>query len=987
MAVPLAALAPYAGLIGQAGLTALVSLGIISQADFNNIASLTGKSNPTWEDLQANADAFNAAATAAKPEAAAEWGDKIGSITSQQERMLDLTPSQLETFINSKYKPQSDRQFAAELLSNQTGQSTSFLEDAQGFQIADISAAPATQAALDKGWKESIAVNNDDERAALQPYIDAGVYSEADDGTFTLNTDAAIEATRAYDATAFRDEEAGRSQQPLIGDGAPVATQQQGLDRGTPVVAPLAPSAPPVAAPDTLRQTQPLPVQGARPVPEIGSLPAAPTQAVRPEAPVGTLPAAPPSIPDTDPRAGVQPGALPAAPTQGVRPSPAIGALPAAPTQAVRPEFGPGVLPKQPYQPQVEGKPNAPIGALPPNTIIPTPAELPNILAQPGDTGAVPFQNIEGASANFSGILQALANVSSASDLSAIQDQIASAGGWDNPAVVQAFEAARARLADAPADPTAAAGDAGSYLVSQAKGRNKARTGPVAPPVVVTDEDRALSAATTPIQETVAREEDKAISAATAPVQTGPEGDLPPPTQLGTPAADFSNEEKDEIMADEDAVADKLEVDEVITPEEEDAAEPEIKEVINKATDGETAKAGVLQFAEKKAGGKEKPGFKQWFFYGLALYAGLSHADAKDYVKQRGTAEGWYVGSSENKFNGKITQVKTILTDGSTKNISGQIAFNDNGEVTGFRTVGGRYLKNGAWAIDTAATSGAGSKIAGSSAFVDSETRDRYTLRQDGTYVNSATNKRVTDPNIIRRLEKESSREDVADAAYREYATAAAKKIPDYEKLVTEQANSAARVLGSADAGISIIEQNPEVFNVFSKGAVDPNDPALIKLHNQGVELVNGLALAGLDLLNGNVGIGEYNARIDLYEPLLKAGLSREQFDKYTEFRQHLTTLQLEARKQLSGQGQVTEKEAEHAFQTIGGIRDSATALRAQLQVVQMINQLAADKEEAWVEYADTRESEGKSPTVRGFNLQWNKEVRRRFDEFNKRYR
>ena len=99
----------------------------------------------------------------------------------------------------------------------------------------------------------------------------------------------------------------------------------------------------------------------------------------------------------------------------------------------------------------------------------------------------------------------------------------------------------------------------------------------------------------------------------------------------------------------------------------------------------------------------------------------------------------------------------------------------------------------------------------------------------------------------------------------------------------------------------------------------------------------------------------------------LKAGLSREQYDKYTEFRQHLTTLQLEARKQLSGQGQVTEKEAEHAFQTIGGIRDSATALRAQLQVVQLINQLAADKEEAWVNYADEKEGSGKTPTVRGF--------------------
>ena len=104
-------------------------------------------------------------------------------------------------------------------------------------------------------------------------------------------------------------------------------------------------------------------------------------------------------------------------------------------------------------------------------------------------------------------------------------------------------------------------------------------------------------------------------------------------------------------------------------------------------------------------------------------------------------------------------------------------------------------------------------------------TNQRYVLRKDGYYYNSADQKRVTNKEVIARLQKESSREGVDEAAYREYATAAAKKIPDYENLITEQANSAARVLGSADAGISIIEKNPEVFNVFSKGAVDPNDP------------------------------------------------------------------------------------------------------------------------------------------------------------------
>ena len=196
-------------------------------------------------------------------------------------------------------------------------------------------------------------------------------------------------------------------------------------------------------------------------------------------------------------------GALPKASTQGVRPTPAIGALPKAPTQGVRPSPAIGALPQAPFQPRVEGRPGGPARGLP--RAVPTgPTQLPNILSQPGATGAVPFKNIEGASANFSGILQALATVSSASDLSAIQDQIASVGGWDSPAVRQAFEAARARLADT----TSGVASGGS---------NRARTGPAPAPVEVTDEDRALSAATTPIQETVARQEDAAIAAATDP--------------------------------------------------------------------------------------------------------------------------------------------------------------------------------------------------------------------------------------------------------------------------------------------------------------------------------------------------------------------------------------------------------------------------------------------------------------------------------------
>ena len=104
----------------------------------------------------------------------------------------------------------------------------------------------------------------------------------------------------------------------------------------------------------------------------------------------------------------------------------------------------------------------------------------------------------------------------------------------------------------------------------------------------------------------------------------------------------------------------------------------------------------------------------------LALYAGLSPDQAQQYVKQRGEAEGWYVGSGKDNFTGKIVSAEAVLTDGKRAKVSGQLAFDADNKVTGFRTVGGKYLKAGSWNILNDDVSNNNSGLAGSSAFIDS---------------------------------------------------------------------------------------------------------------------------------------------------------------------------------------------------------------------------------------------------------------------------
>ena len=199
MAAP--ALAVVWPIIQQAGLTALVSLGILSQTQVDDLTNIFGTSTPTWEQLQANKSAFDAALSGntISDDTINKWSEKIGGLTAQEKEMLKLSPAELQAFVESKYKPESQRQFAADILRDQ-GYQIDFAEDAQGFQIATINAPAADNTSLlkeatDLGWQAVIDPANAD-MDALQPYIDQGIYTQDENGLYYLNPQVAIDASK-----------------------------------------------------------------------------------------------------------------------------------------------------------------------------------------------------------------------------------------------------------------------------------------------------------------------------------------------------------------------------------------------------------------------------------------------------------------------------------------------------------------------------------------------------------------------------------------------------------------------------------------------------------------------------------------------------------------------------------------------------------------------------------------------------------------------
>ena len=167
------------------------------------------------------------------------------------------------------------------------------------------------------------------------------------------------------------------------------------------------------------------------------------------------------------------------------------------------------------------------------------------------------------------------------------------------------------------------------------------------------------------------------------------------PSGIGGSGLDFDAEVKNE----EDVVVD----DEIITPEEEQVDAENLKTEVEKADNTDNAKKAIMQYAEERSGGKDKPGFRQRMWMGLALLAGLDYDDAKDYVRTKGTQEGWYVGPVDEEFGDKISVATATLSNGKTKEVKGQFVTDSEGRVTGFRTIGGKRLKPGTWEPSTKA--------------------------------------------------------------------------------------------------------------------------------------------------------------------------------------------------------------------------------------------------------------------------------------------
>ena len=355
MAAP--ALAVVWPIIQQAGLTALVSLGILSQTQVDDLTNVFGTSTPTWEQLQANKSAFDAALSGntISDDTINKWSEKIGGLTAQEKEMLKLSPAELQAFVDSKYKPESQRQFAADILRDQ-GYEIDFTEDAQGFQIATINAPEADSASLLEeatglGWQAVIDPANAD-MEALQPYIDQGIYTQDENGLYYLNPQTAIDASNYANTEPSVFSEDPRLAQPA---GALPAARPESVPATDPRVG-VQPGALPAAPPPSVFSPDP------RTAMQPGALPVAPSSLFSPSptanmAP-GALPAArPESVISQDPRVAAQPGALPAAaPASVFAPNPTAN-------------IDPGQLPARP--PSVSGgdpRVSLPVGSLPTQT-------------------------------------------------------------------------------------------------------------------------------------------------------------------------------------------------------------------------------------------------------------------------------------------------------------------------------------------------------------------------------------------------------------------------------------------------------------------------------------------------------------------------------------------------------------------------------------------------------------------------------------------
>ena len=515
MAAP--ALAVVWPIIQQVGLLGLVSLGILSQTQADNLTQTFGTSTPTWEQLNANKAAWDAAVAGntVSDKAIQKWSEKIGGLTAQEKELLKLSPTELQEFVDNKYKPESQRQFAADMLRDQ-GYTVDFSEDAQGFQVANITAPEVSNLdkAIEKGWAGTISPKTEQERRALQPYVDAGIYTQGADGNFVLNPDAALEASRAYEATDFRNTEAGLANQPEIGsaDEALLAAQQANLFQN------LGRTDAPTNVAGTAQTTAP--AQGVNTRAEDAGLFAAgqqdrgftPTNVAAANQAGAAQQGVPTRAQDTNLfNQGVQDrGFVPTnvAPTAqsgqaGVAPSRAAdiaafqagqqdrGFVPTnvAPTaQTTAPTVAPNTRAQdiaaaqqaqndRGYVPTNTTGPAGTAGAASAFTntraqdygTVQSDVNLPSILTDSGTPGSTEFSNIPGeSSVNFQAIIDALNAATTSQQLSEI---VASAGaGWDDPGVQAAYNNALVRIADNPGS-NDVEGDAGSYLVQQAQNR------------------------------------------------------------------------------------------------------------------------------------------------------------------------------------------------------------------------------------------------------------------------------------------------------------------------------------------------------------------------------------------------------------------------------------------------------------------------------------------------------------------------------------
>ena len=328
------------------------------------------------------------------------------------------------------------------------------LSDVSNKEFAD---KVETFEAKELGWLENVRATTPEEKAALQPYLDKGIYTENANGTYSLNPEAALTASRDLRLVEQADARAY-----------------------TPNVTGELSTLPPVADPGTVRQTQPLPTN----IFDRGAAPTniAPTAQT---APAQTAPgsrqfeAGPANIFDRGAApTNVAPTAQTSAPTQaapGVRQSQPLpqnifdrGAAPAnvaptaqtaAPTQAA-----PGVRQSQPLPQNIFDRGAAPAATAGVLTTGPagqqgatgtrqfgpvvtdSATQLPDVLTSGDTAGATAIPHTGESKANFGAIIAALNGAQTSAQLNEI---VASAGaGWDDPGVQAAYNAALARIAD-----------------------------------------------------------------------------------------------------------------------------------------------------------------------------------------------------------------------------------------------------------------------------------------------------------------------------------------------------------------------------------------------------------------------------------------------------------------------------------------------------------------------------------------------------------